>query len=269
MENQGRIIEYIDQGSFASALCLQDDGNRLHLLTLSNREVNLSPKRAVLASTSSISTRSTREELLGKLREREEIRKRLTETIEVKELWALVKDEGESFDYEYLAQLCFGERVTDDHVSALVRALFEDKLHFRMKDGRFYPHTEERVEQILRQLEEEALRADRLRLGSAWLKKALEGKPAQDPPDKDYILQRIIDLALYGKDAPNSEFGKELLLRAGINDIGEARRILVALGIWEEDENLDLIRFHIKTSFGEPELAESARMASKVEIENP
>ncbi|MCJ7596875.1 MAG: ribonuclease catalytic domain-containing protein [Desulfobacterales bacterium] len=260
MENQGKIIEYIDQGSFACALCLQDDGNRLHLLTLSNREVNLSPKRAVFASSSLISTRSSREELLGKLKEREDTRRRLQEKIQVKELWELVRDEEESFDYEYLAQLCFGETVTDDHVSALVRALFEDKFHFKMKDGRFFPHTEERVEQILRELEEETLREERLSLGSAWLKKAVEGKPVQDPPCKEYILQQIIDLAIYGKDVPNFDFGKELLIRAGINDIGEARKILIELGIWAEDENLDLIRFNIKTSFSELELEESARL---------
>jgi len=261
MENQGKIIEYIDQGNFACALCLQDDGNRLHLLTLSNREVNLSPKRAVLASSSSINTRSSREELLGKLRQREEARRELQAKIQAKELWELVKDEEESFDYEYLTQLCFGEKVTEDHVSALVRALFEDKLHFKMKDGRFFPHSEEMVEQILRQKEEEALREERLSEGSAWLKGALEKKAVQDPPFKDDILQPVIDLAVYGNDAPNAPFGKELLFRAGIADIGEARKILVRLGVWEEDENLDLIRFHIKTSFSQGVLEESERLA--------
>ena len=48
--SQGKIVEYIDQGNFMCSLCLEDKGNKLHLLTLSNRELNLSPKRALLIS---------------------------------------------------------------------------------------------------------------------------------------------------------------------------------------------------------------------------
>jgi len=52
--SEGRIVEYIDQGDLIIAYCLQDEGNRLHLVTPSNREVNLSPKRALLISSSSM-----------------------------------------------------------------------------------------------------------------------------------------------------------------------------------------------------------------------
>ena len=113
--NQGKIIEYIDQGRIICTLCLQDKGNRLHLLTVSNREVNLPIKRALLASSSYLDSNSTREELLNILRETEALRNRLKEKIRVEELWELIKDENESYGYEYLAQLCFGEKVTDAH----------------------------------------------------------------------------------------------------------------------------------------------------------
>ena len=133
--NQGKIIEYIDQGKFICTLCLNDKINRLHLLTTSNREVNLSPKRAILISSTIIDTLKPREELLEKLKHTEETRSSLKAQIDVKELWELVRDEEESFDHKYLAQLVFGHTITDDHLSALVRALFEDHLHFKMKDG--------------------------------------------------------------------------------------------------------------------------------------
>ena len=75
--NEGKIIEYIDQGSFMCTLCLQDKGNRLHLLTLSNREVNLPSKRAILATRVSIDVQSPREELLKHLKQAEAVRSRL------------------------------------------------------------------------------------------------------------------------------------------------------------------------------------------------
>ena len=258
---QGRIVEYIDQGKIICSLCLQDKGNRLHLLTTTNREVNLSPKRALLISESSFDVSKSREELLEYLKKTEALRKALKEEVDPKELWELVRGEAEIFDNRYLAELCFGEPVGDHHVSALVRALFEDRLHFRLKDGRFLANTEERVEQILRQKQEEALREERLAKGSHWIKQAMGGRPAEEPEVKDYVIKVLRDLALYGKEASLLNEGKELLARAGISRIEEARNILVNLGIWEEDENLDLIRFNIPSEFGSQEKQEARGLA--------
>jgi len=265
--NQGKIIEYIDQGRVVCTLCLQDKGNRLHLLTPQNREINIPPKRALLVSESSIDSLIPRENLLNRLKQTEESRERLKEKIQVKELWELIRDEKESFHYEYLAQLCFGEMITDEHISAMVRALFEDKLYFRMKDGRFLPNSEARVEQIISQKEEEDLREENLRLGSTLLKEALQNKIVHSLPHKKDIIDLLIELALYGKEAPNHKYGKELFLRAGISDIQQARKILIKLGVWEEDEILDLLRFDIRTSFNEDQLGESEQLI-KVEMDS-
>lgn len=261
---EGRIIEFIDQGNFFSALCLQDKGNKLHLVTLTNREFNLPPKRAMLVSKSAIDMGKSREELLGKLRQTEESRERLKSQVEVFELWELVKAEGESFDGKYLAELCFGEVVTDDHISALVRSLFEDKLYFKMKDGRFLPNPEERIDQILKQREEEAAREELLTQGSKWLQDILDDKIVQEPPCKEEVIKLLIDLAVFGKESTSLKYAKELLARIGVTDIGEARGILHKLGIWGEDENLDLIRHDIRTSFSEEVLHALKRVEGSV-----
>ncbi|MCU0594214.1 MAG: ribonuclease catalytic domain-containing protein, partial [Desulfobacterota bacterium] len=62
------------------------------------------------------------------------------------------------------------------------------------------------------------------------------------------------------EDSPHLKFGKELLQRAGVPDVRDARRILVSLGVWSEDENLDLLRFEIRISFSEEHLRESERV---------
>jgi len=258
---EGKIVEYIDQGKIICTLCLQDKGNRLHLLTTSNREINLSPKRTLLISETSFDVTRPREELLEHLKKTEALRKALKEEVDAKELWELVQGEAEVFDNRYLAELCFGEPVSDHHVSALVRALFEDRLHFRLKDGKFLANTEERVEQILRQRHEEALREERLSKGSLWIKHIMEGGPAQEPDVKDYVVGVLRDLALYGKESASVNEGKELLARAGVSRIEQARDILVRLGIWEEDENLDLIRFNIPCQFSAQEKQEASTLA--------
>ncbi len=261
--NQGRIIEYIDQGSFICTLCLQDKGNKLHLLTPLNREVNLSPKRALVISDGSMNTLGPRAELLNILKRAEDRRNHLQEQVKTRELWELIRGEKESFDYKYLAQLSFGEEITDDHISAIVRALFEDKLYFKMKEGRFLPNSESRVDQLIQQREEEAKREEILREGSAWLKAVSEERTVQDPLLKEEILSLLIDLVLYEKDAPTFRQGKDLLLRSGILHIEAARALLIKLGIWEEDENLELLKMDIRTSFNEDQLEESEMLAGK------
>lgn len=258
--HQGKIIEYIDRGDFNIALCIQDEGTRLHLLTPASREVNLPPKRALLVSKAALNTQAPRAELLQRLKQAEEVRNRLKEKVDVKELWELLKDEQESFDPAYLAQLCFGDPVTEDHVSGLVRALFEDKIHFKMKEDRFSPVSGEKLEQVLKQKEEEALREKKLGEGSAWLKKALDNQAGEPPSCREEIIRTLVDLALYEEEGPGAKFGKELLQRAGGYNPAEARHLLVRLGIWDEDENLDILRFEIPTAFSREALEEAERL---------
>jgi exoribonuclease-2 len=259
--NQGKIIEYIEAGKFVCTLCLEDKGNRLHLLTPSNREVNLSPKRAILISGPTIDILRPREELLETLKQTDGTRVGLKGQINVRELWELIKGEKESFDHKYLAQLVFGEEVTGDHLSALVRALFEDHLYFKLKDSQFLPNSEEKVDHIVKQREEEALKEDILKQGGLWLRNIRDGKKPVIPPFKERIINLLERLALYGSEEADYKYGKELLSRAGIFDIHEARNLLIMLGVWEEDENLDLRRSGIDTAFTERQLADSARLA--------
>jgi len=257
---QGKVVEYIDEGRFVSAICLQDKGGRLHLLTPSNREVNLSPKRTILISEPTLDVSLPRDDLLERLKQIEETRVRLKEQIDVEGLWELVRDEDETFDHAYLAQLVFGERVTGNHSSAVIRALFENHLYFKMRNGQFLPNSQEKVEQMVRQASEEAANAERLRQWSQWLKEIQEGRRVDDPPFRSDIVYLLIQLALYGKEAPEFKSGRELLSNVGISDIQQARALLIKLGEWEEDENHDLLRSGLEVSFTEDQLAASASL---------
>jgi len=256
--DQGKTVEYIDQGRFMCTLCLEDRNGKLHVLTTNNREINLSSKRVLLVSDRVLADVSlARDELLARLREAEARRDTLKEQVRVGELWELIHDENESFDYEYLSELAFGPPVDDDHISALVRALFEDKIHFKLKDGRFQPNTRQRIEEILHQREEERQREQVLREGSEWLRMSLDGKSPPLPESAREVLKLLTDLALYEGDAPDYKQARELLSRAGCSERQSARRLMVILGLWEEDENLDLLRFKTHTEFSE-DLIESS-----------
>ena len=253
----GKIIEYIDQRKIVLSVCVKDRGNKLQLLTISNHEVSISPKRYLLMSSATLNTAMSRGELLNELKAIEKIRTDYVTKISVQDLWELTYEENKAFSYAYLAQLAFGRNINDDHVSALVRALFADGIYFKIKDESFVPNTPEKVEQIIKTREAAEQREQELTQGAALLRKVIQNRYSNNPPLNEGVIELLIQLALYGKDAPDYKFGKDMFSRAGIQNIENARRILVNLHIWDEDENLDLHRLSIRSDFSERALKET------------
>jgi exoribonuclease-2 len=260
---EGNIIEYIDQREITLSVCLKDRGSKVQLLTLSNHEVSISPRRALFISSPTLDISKSREELLKELKIVENRRVAYMKRVAVQDLWELTRQENETFTYRYLAQLSFGNNVTDDHISALVRALFADRVYFKMKDDYFIPNSPEKVEQIRKTREAAELRERQISQGAKWLEEVINNRYREDPPLKQKIIEVLVQLALYGGDAPDFKLGKEIFSRAGIKDIGQARHLLVKLGIWREDENLDLQRFRIRTDFSKPVLKETEIVMEK------
>lgn len=260
---EGKIIEYIDQRRIVLSICLKDRGSKLQLLTLSNHEVSISPKRVLLISSTTLDISRLREELLQELKTIEKSRTDYMVKVSVQDLWELTHEENETFTYEYLAQLSFGDNVTDDHISALVRSLFADKVYFKMKDDYFIPNSPDKVEQIRKTREAAELREREITEGANFLKEVINNRYPEDPPLKEKIIEILVQLALYGRDAPDLKLGKEMFSRAGIKDIDQARHLLVKLDIWGEDENLDLHRLKIRIDFDDLALKEADMVTRK------
>jgi len=259
--SEGKIIEYIDQRKIVTAVCLRDKASKLQLVTSSNHEASIPPKRALLVSSISLPLTSSREELVRELKAIEKKRLELMERVSVHELWELTHEENEAFSFADLAELAFGNHITDDHISALMRALFADRIYFKLKDNCFVPHSPEKVEQAAKAIEAAEQREREISQGGWFLKELINGRIPEDPPLREKIVEVLAQLALYGEDAPDVKLGKEMLSRAGIKDIAQAYNLLVTLKVWDEDENLDLHRLHIRTEFTEPVLEEAERIA--------
>jgi hypothetical protein len=104
---EGKITEYIDQKKIVLSVCLKDRGSKLQLLTLSNHEVSISPKRTLLLSSTTLDISRSREELLSELKEIEKRRTDYMTQVSVQAIWELTHEENETFTYKYLAQLVF------------------------------------------------------------------------------------------------------------------------------------------------------------------
>lgn len=175
-----------------------------------------------------------------------------------KDLWEMVKDEGESFTISYLSEVVFGKGSSFDQEGAVLRALFEDRIYFKLQKDKFSPYTPFQVEQNILKIQREIEREEMLREGGEWLKAIWEGKEVKNPLRKDEYIELLKEAAIYGEEGPDYSKTTELLNRAKLNQPDAAFKLMVKMGLWNEDENLLLYRYQIPLDW-------PGEMASEVE----
>ncbi|QJA05911.1 RNB domain-containing ribonuclease [Thermosulfurimonas marina] len=257
-EIRDRIAEVIQHGRPQAAFVLGQKGKRLRVLLPSGKEETVSSGQTLLVSRKTY-PRLSRQEILDLLAQSEARRQALAEELDLSEIWELVEGEAESFDPFELAEIYFGSGVEEDQVAALVRAVLADRLYFRLRDGRITVHSREEVERLLlaRKREEERLR--RLSLGERFLGALVRGESPPEIPEeiRAYYLSALRDYCLFGEEAPKAKEIKEILSRLKATGPETPFRLLVRAGVFEEDENLEILRFRLPVEFPEEVLEEA------------
>lgn len=258
----GQLLEFIETGRVISGVCLEHKKNRVKALSETQREVQIAEARLVHLEDTHLETGQAREVLAAALREISTRREELSRQVDVKGLWEVLQGEGEEFSARELAELAFGQRVSHDHVSAVIRAMLADRVYFRFRPEGFRPNSPETVEKILLQREREEERERFLEQGSRWIRSLWEGHQVEAPVFQQEILDLLKEYAVLGPSAPRVEKAQELLCRAGMNHPLAPFNILVRLGVWSRDENLLAHRFGIRRAFP-PEVEEEAAAACR------
>lgn len=269
MITQGSLIEYIDAGEFNCALVTETSGNRLRLLAQNGRELNLSKSRIVSVSRQKFSVDGGREHLVTLLKETAQHRRQLAASINLKEIWELASAEPVTeFSVLFLAELQFGDEVTDDQAAAFLRATVADRFYFKFKNGRITVYTPEQVEQLQHQAQKEAEKKKILETGSVTLKRIMDGEDISPEqwPERELILQWLENYYLYGNDFHEFDLVRQLLKKAGLTGPHDSYRILRRTKIWRKDENIPLLRSGHPTQFT-PEISSKADKIQPITLE--
>jgi exoribonuclease-2 len=245
----GIIVEYIDRKQIVCAVVLGNKNQKLRMLTEHNREVSHAEKRLAHVSSDRLDPGIGRDALVNRLKNAVARRRKLQKQIDVEALWEVLHAESEWIDTQTMAEFSFDGEISSDHTSAVMRALFEDRLYFKFDAHRFFPNSPERVAQIAAQEAQEARKAHMIEEGSRWMKEVLETPHASVPSDKEEIVEILKSFYLFGKDSPHHSIGKEILSRSGLDPIDAPFHVLVKLGIWDHHENLNLHRFGMSDTF--------------------
>jgi len=259
----GNIAEYIDQQRVVCAVVTQLKNLRLKLLTENNREVNLATGRLAHISREGLNPSASRESLVRELKRISQKRRNLAQTLDIGELWELLHEDGETIDIPTMTALCFDPPVTPDHESAVIRAFFNDKLYFKFKKNVLTPNTPEHIEIKLKQIQEAEARKRLMDKGSVWIKGMDQGTHTEAPDPE--IIKILADYYIHENESKTAADAKAILSRSGTESPQKIFDIMVKAGIWQKDENLDLIRLDIPTSFPQPVLDRAEQLISNHE----
>ncbi len=261
MTPPGTIIEYLDSGRFICGFVLQNTNNRLRLLNQNGREMNLPASRVVTTSKIKHSVDGSREDRVSLLKEMAENRAGLTASIPLEEIWELASEEEQSsFSADFLAELSFGDNLSDDQSAAFLRAVFTDRFFFKYKNDMVSVHTAEQVELLRHKRQKEKEKEAILTDGAANLRAIMAGDTitAEQWPDRDRILSWIVDFVLFGSEAEQVDMVRQLLKAAELHRPNDARDLLIQAGVWHRDENIPLLQAEQPVEFS-PELLAHAK----------
>ncbi|MBW1712816.1 MAG: RNB domain-containing ribonuclease [Deltaproteobacteria bacterium] len=263
MIQRGLVVEFIEDDKFVAAVCLDLKNDKPRLLTQFGREMVLPVRRLVNTQGPILPEGLSRDEISARLKELAARRENLSKEADLPELWSLLLDEDvdDALSPDFLAGLVFGEPIEADHVSALIRAVLQDKIYFKYRPEGLTVSSAERVEQLLTQRQREAELKQEKEEAGTWLAAVWAGQEAQPPAQAEEIISHLIDAAVCGQDSTQAGRVKGYLQAAGIRGAKAAFKLLVKLGRFGPDEDLDLRRLKIPVNFPEAVKAEAEQMA--------
>lgn len=248
---KGTIVEYIDHEKMICALVLEvglGDNKRLRVLTENSRETNL-PERRVTYAGGRLDVSSAKSELAEQLKQASRRRADLASGINVAELWEVLSGEGQWISVATMTALCFPKGDSPDHEAAVIRAMFFDRLYFKFDHDKFFPHTEEQVKAIQIKRDKEARRQRLINEGAAWLKEAVKEDRPRLPESGRDIVDLLQSYYIFSKDAPDAALAKTILTNAGNVSPDTIFALMVRLGEWDKNENIDFYRYELPVAW--------------------
>ena len=262
----GSIVEFIDRQTIMCAVILEVKNSRLRLLTENNREVNLSASRLLHKDKVRLDLSMGRDKMVDALKGVVNKRKKLLNQVVIKELWEVLNTEQVWIDLATMTAFCFPDSPNGDHESAVLRAFFDDRLDFKFNLDRFFPNTEEQVSRLISQRREEARRKRIIETGGDWLVGLKNGASLPDhisEKDIDEFKSILKSYFLFGKESRQHALARAMINGAKLDRDAELFPLLVKLNVFDEDENIDLLRFDVPVEFSGDILDRADQLASQ------
>lgn len=265
------IVEFIDNKKIICGLALEVYDNKLRLLTENDREISIAANRVLYTSDGNeINPHGSREQIVESLKAIVARRMKLAKGVDIQLLWEVLHEEDEWIELADMVGLIYPACDDADHESAVLHAFFYDNLYFKFKNDRFYPLTRDEVVRTIAWRKEAERRAYLVEEGARWVRARLNHASLEgcllNPAQQSELLKIMKNYYLYGKDYPNWQVTRDIIRLAEIDPL-KFFEVLVELGVFDVDENVDIIMFGIETSYSAG-LREMAREIGHLGLSN-
>ena len=256
------IVEYIEQQKIICAVILQVQKNKLQLLNENNREISLSENRLSHISSVCLDTSLSRDFIVSQLKQLSQNRKKLSQTINIKELWEILHEESGDIDLSAMTIFCFDPPVTTDNEAAVIRAFFYDREYFKFNKTVFIPYTPEQVKARKRQIKEAEKREGQIQRGALWINEVLNNKNGSNTEVDRDIIHILKSYYLFNNNSDSHLTARNIIKKSSINSPEQLFNIFVKAGIWDKNENINLLALQIPTVFSKDVLEHEKRLTA-------
>jgi exoribonuclease-2 len=187
--------------------------------------------------------------------------------VPVPEIWELLEG-SDAMTTAQIEESWFGSEAGFEDRAALIAALLGDRTYFTRRKELLTPEPRRRVEERLaRQADHErkAARIEALSAAAEAVSRGSTDRGGVGEEDWSGFIEGLRQLSVHGPEAKGTGEAAEILRRAGLNVMHAPFDLLVALGEFDPDENLDLIRFGVRDGFPDEVTAETREVLGALE----
>lgn len=247
----GEIVAARMSGGISIGRVLAVEASRVRISVRRNKDARIPAERVILTS----GVVAPGDEEVERFRQQSED---AASSIDITELWEVVRDEGDPMSLDDLAALYWGTAPEAVQRAALLLYLDRDSLHFVSGKEGYTPRSQEAVQETLARRQREASNArDSEELATCLSQGRL---PDEITPHQRLLLEHLKGFAAHGDNYTRSAAVKDFL-NGMERSRGDLQRLsfdlLVGAGVFEPDEPLELEREGIVQEFPEEAIQEA------------
>ena len=253
----GTLVEFLDEGRLKPGLVVREQANNVTVAEAGGRERSIARDLIMLRHADQKVTRDNLVAVVDALRAEHA---HLAAELDLNLLWEVVREQGRSFTAEELAELFFGRRAASA-TSAMLEALFNDRLYFVRRHMEFVAREAEQVERLRVQYDKVRLRSEASRHTRNLIRGVLEDGLM---PPADEAAPLVAELRRYLDNPFTRNRDLTAMIEAAVGDITPAEaafEILERLGAAPPGPRFVIIG-GVRTGFSEAALAEANQVVA-------
>ncbi len=239
---------------------------RLHILLPSGKEelVNYS---ALICCEEKSKLIKDLNNIIKILREKNENREKFKDLFNLREIWEVVVGEAEELSVKDAVELILGKEPEEDEIAGFIRKVLEEKLYFKLKKNNVLEVlSKNEVENLLLQKKREIERLKKLNQGEEFVKALQKGEISGfDEEERKFWINALKEFVLWENQTPSAKLVQEVLKRLNMLNQNKVFDLLVKIGTFDEDENLEILKTRYPVCFSEKEL-KAAKELERLEI---